>query len=84
MLRIDNMDSQGTHILDLTVVKIIKHKGVNCAMRTFLNLLYLLIRQCLRDTFLVCAQYYTLKFRMLQNAPISGILTVGIQILCPY
>jgi len=41
MFRTDCVDKNGTHILDLTVVKIIQHKGVHCyAMHTFRSFLY--------------------------------------------
>lgn len=78
MFRTDCVDRNGTHVLDHTVIRIIQHKGVHCyAMHTFPSILYLLIRQCLKDTFLLCVQYYALKYLMLQNCPILVILTVG-------
>lgn len=78
MFRADCVDGNGTHILDLTVIKIVQHKGVHCyAIYTFPSVMYLLIRQCLKDTFPVCVQYYTLKYLMLQNCPIPVILTVS-------
>jgi len=41
MLRTDCVDKNGTHILDLRVVKIIQHKGVHCyAMHTVPSFLY--------------------------------------------